>query len=162
MASTKTQPAHTGGKAGNGHTADRAQPLLNQQGRETQPFGSIVRMPIALDEAACARSVALLNQALADTLTLRDLYRKHHWQTSGPTFYQLHLLFENHYKEQDALADEIAERIQMLGGVSVAAPHDVVELTRIPRPAKGREPVPVQLSRLLEGHRLILEESRRA
>jgi len=159
---TKTQPAQAGGKTGNGISLGRAQPLLDQQARETQPFGSIVRMPIALDEAACAKSVALLNQALADTLTLRDLYRKHHWQTSGPTFYQLHLLFEKHYKEQDALADELAERVQMLGGVSVAAPHDIVEMTRITRPAKGREEVPVQLSRLLEGHRLVLEHARRA
>jgi starvation-inducible DNA-binding protein len=91
---------------------------------------------------------------------LKELYKKHHWQTSGITFRELHLLFDKHYEEQVELVDGLAERVQMLGGVSVAAPHDVVELTQIARPAKGREEVPVQISRLLEAHETILESAR--
>jgi starvation-inducible DNA-binding protein len=97
-----------------------------------------------------------LNQLLADTITLRDLYKKSHWQVSGATFYQLHLLFDKHYGEQNEIVDTIAERIQLLGGVSIAMAADVAELTRIPRPPKGREEVPVQLSRLLDAHELII------
>ena len=96
-------------------------------------------MPIALSENACKESVENLNQLLADTMTLRDLYKKHHWQVAGPTFYQLHLLFDKHYDEQSELVDAIAERIQLLGGVSIAMAHDVAEMTMIPRPPKGRE-----------------------
>jgi starvation-inducible DNA-binding protein len=100
------------------------------------------------------------HQLLADTITLRDLYKKHHWQVAGPTFYQLHLLFDKHYEEQNDLVDKIAERIQLLGGVSVAIAHDVAETTIIPRPPKGREEVPVQISRLLHAHEIVLKEAR--
>ena len=93
---------------------------------------------------------------------LRDLYKKSHWQTCGPTFYQLHLLFDKHFQEQVELVDELAERIMTLGGVSVAMPHDVIELTKIPRPPKGREEPPVQISRLLEAHEIVLKETRKA
>jgi starvation-inducible DNA-binding protein len=119
-------------------------------------------MPLGLDEKVCAASVAALNQLLADTMTLRDLYKKHHWQVAGHTFYQLHLLFDKHYKEQSELVDSIAERIQLLGGISLAMAHDVAETTRIPRPPRGREEVPVQLSRLLEAHEMILRAARQA
>ena len=138
----------------------RAEPLVHQHAPETQPYGHIIRMPIALSENVCKESVANLNQLLADTITLRDLYKKHHWQVAGPTFYQLHLLFDKHYDEQNELVDAIAERIQTLGGVSIAMAPDVAEMTLIPRPPKGREEVPVQVSRLLHAHEIILKESR--
>jgi len=117
-------------------------------------------MPIALSENACKESVENLNQLLADTMTLRDLYKKHHWQVAGPTFYQLHLLFDKHYEQQSEMVDAIAERIQMLGGVSLAMAPDVAETTLIPRAPKGREEVPVQISRLLHAHEIVLKEAR--
>ena len=140
--------------------AERSRPMLHQHAREIQPYGKIARLPIALDEKVCAASVNNLNQLLADTMTLRDLYKKHHWQVSGHTFYQLHLLFDKHYEEQAELVDAIAERIQLLGGVSIAMAPDVAEITIIPRPPRGREEVPVQISRLLEAHEKILLEVR--
>jgi|SRR5215469_8988584 len=137
-----------------------AKPLVNQQAHEIQPFGLLVKLPIALPEKACKESIDNLNQLLSDTMTLRDMYKKHHWQVSGPTFYQLHLLFDKHYEQQNELVDSIAERIQLLGGISVAMAHDVAETTLIPRPPKGREEVPVQISRLLHAHEVVLEEAR--
>src|SRR6202790_3127038 len=138
----------------------RAKPIQHQRGAEIQPYGKIAKLPIALDEKVCAESAENLNQLLADTMTLRDMYKKHHWQVAGPTFYQLHLLFDKHHGEQDELVDTIAERIQLLGGVSLAMAADVAETTLIPRPPRGREEVPVQISRLLEAHELILKEAR--
>ncbi len=137
-----------------------ASPLVHQQAHEIQPFDHLIRMPIALAESACRESVANLNQVLADTFTLRDLYKKHHWQVSGPTFYELHLLFDKHAAEQSKLIDLLAERIQVLGGVSLAMAQDVAETTIIPRPPKGRESVPVQVSRLLHAHEIVLKEAR--
>jgi starvation-inducible DNA-binding protein len=137
-----------------------AEPLVHQHAPEIQAFGHIIRMPIALSESACKESVENLNQLLADTITLCDLYKKHHWQVAGPTFYQLHLLFDKHYCEQNELVDAIAERIQILGGVSVAMAPDVAEMTLTPRPPKGREEVPVQISRLLHAHEIVLKEAR--
>ena len=122
--------------------------------------GPVARFPIALEASVCAASVENLNQVLADTISLRDLYKKHHWQVSGPTFYQLHLLFDKHFDEQSELVDTIAERIQSLGGVSIALAHDVAETTLIPRAPRGRDEAPVQIARLLHAHEIILEEAR--
>jgi starvation-inducible DNA-binding protein len=137
-----------------------AKPIVGQRGRELQAYGTIARLPIGLSEEVCKASVKVLNQVLADTMVLRDMYKKHHWQVTGETFYQLHLLFDKHYEAQSELVDLLAERIQLLGGISIAMAHDVVETTKIERPPRGREEVPVQLSRLLEAHELILKESR--
>jgi starvation-inducible DNA-binding protein len=138
----------------------RATPLAHQNAPEIQPYGHLVHMPIALSDVACRESVENLNQLLADTIAVRDLYKKHHWQIAGPTFYQLHLLFDKHASEQNELVDSIAERIQLLGGVSIAMAHDVAETTLIPRPPKGREEPPVQMSRLLHAHEIVIKEAR--
>ena len=140
--------------------SERSRPILHQHAREIQPYGKIAKLSIALDDSVCAESAVNLNQVLADTITLRDLYKKHHWQVAGHTFYQLHLLFDKHYEEQNELVDTIAERIQSLGAISIAMAPDVAETTIIPRPPRGREEVPVQISRLLEAHEMILKEAR--
>jgi starvation-inducible DNA-binding protein len=143
-------------------TVDRAQPILGQRAPEIQSYGALADYPLALDAQVRSASVEVLNQVLADTMVLRDMYKKHHWQVAGHTFYQLHLLFEKHYEEQVTLVDAIAERVQALGGISVAMAHDVAEMTGIERPPRGREQVPVQLSRLLEAHEIIIREAREA
>jgi starvation-inducible DNA-binding protein len=139
-----------------------AQPRLHQRAREIQAYGSVEHLlPLELDEPVRLEMTEQLNQLLADTITLRDLYKKSHWQVAGPTFYQLHLLYDKHYEEQNELVDSIAERIQLLGGVSLAMAHDIAETTQIERPPKGREEVPVQLSRLLDAHQIIVRDSRK-
>lgn len=138
----------------------RASPIVQQSGDEIQPYGTLIDMPIGLSADVRSESVANLNQLLADTMALRDLYKKHHWQVAGHTFHQLHLLFDKHYEEQAGLVDAIAERIQLLGGVSIAVAADVAELTRVPRPPRGRESVPVQISRLLKAHEIVIDEAR--
>jgi len=139
--------------------ARAARPIVGQRAPEIQPYGTIARLPNALSENICAESAENLNQILADTITLRDMYKKHHWQVAGHTFYQLHLLFDKHYEEQNELVDKIAERIQLLGGISLAMAPDVAETTNIPRPPRGREEVPVQISRLLHAHEILLKEA---
>src|SRR6059036_2856984 len=144
-------------------TTVSAQPRLHQRASEIQSSGTVSYLPpLELEETVRLEMTAQLNQLLADTMTLRDLYKKCHWQVAGPTFYQLHLLFDKHYDEQVELVDAIAERIQLLGGVSIAMPADVAETTFIRRPPRGREEAPVQLSRLLEAHEIILKEARTA
>jgi starvation-inducible DNA-binding protein len=139
-----------------------AQPRLHQRAREIQAYGTVNHLlPLELEEPVRLEMTAQLNQLLADTMTIRDLYKKSHWQVAGPTFYQLHLLFDKHYDEQVELVDSIAERIQLLGGVSIAMAADVAENTQIERPPRGREEVPVQLSRLLDAHQIIIRETRK-
>jgi len=138
-----------------------AQPRLHQRAREIQAYGTVSHMlPLELEEPVRLEMTEQLNQLLADTMTLRDLYKKSHWQVAGPTFYQLHLLYDKHYDEQVELVDSIAERIQLLGGISIAIAADVAETTQIERAPRGREEVPVQLSRLLDAHQIIIRQTR--
>ena len=148
-------------KRGNG-SAQSAEPVMVEEGREMQSYGQMVTMHLGLSKKVCADSVEVLNGILADTMTLRDLYKKHHWQISGPAFYQLHLLYDKHFEEQSELVDEIAERIQLLGGISVAMAADVAELTGIERPPQGREAAGVQVTRLVKAHERILIQARKA
>lgn len=140
---------------------DMISPHLRQGSREIQRFGTVIQdMPIGLDAKVREKVCAFLNVLLADTMCLRDLYKKAHWQVGGPTFYQLHLLLDKHFEEQSALVDLIAERIQMLGGVAVAMAHDVAEMTRVKPAPRGREEAPVMISRLLEAHEIMLVDAR--
>src|ERR1700744_3343473 len=130
----------------------------HQQAKEIQRFGDVVTdLPHPLDEKVRSQMCEKLNQLLADSIAIRDMYKKHHWQVSGPTFYQLHLLFDKHFDEQVEMVDTIAERVQLLGGVTIAMGGDVAEIPRIQRPPRGREEVPVQISRLLEAHKIIIQ-----
>lgn len=138
-----------------------AQPRLHQRASEIQSYGTVTHaLPLDLEEPVRLEMTEQLNQLLADTMTLRDLYKKCHWQIAGATFYQLHLLYDKHYDEQAELVDTIAERIQLLGGISLAMAADVAETTQIERPPRGREEVPVQLSRLIDAHQIIIGQAR--
>ena len=149
-------------KTHNGSAQAKASPLIGQVAKAIQPYGTVVHLPVSLDKNVRLKSTAQLNQILADTMTLGDLYKKCHWQVAGPTFYQLHLLFDKHYEEQAKLVDLLAERVQILGGISIAMAADVAETTLIPRPPRGREEVPVQISRLLQAHEIVIKETRDA
>jgi starvation-inducible DNA-binding protein len=134
-------------------------PKWHAHAKEIQKFGTVIEdMPHPVSAKVRQEMVGKLNQLLADSITLRDMYKKHHWQVSGPTFYQLHLLFDKHFDEQVEMVDTIAERIQILGGVSIAMGGDVAKMAKIQAPPTGREEVPVQISRLLEAHKQIMQE----
>lgn len=142
-------------------TTINAQPRIHQHAGEIQAYGTVSHaLPLDLEEPVRLEMTEQLNLMLADTMTLRDLYKKSHWQVAGPTFYQLHLLFDKHFGEQVEIVDEIAERIQLLGGISLAMAPDIAETTRIERPPRGREEVPVQISRLLDAHQIIIGHCR--
>jgi starvation-inducible DNA-binding protein len=134
--------------------------IMTRNAHPTQAFGHLIAMPLALNESTRRQSVENLNQLLADTMTLRDLYKKHHWQVTGMHFYPLHLLFDVHSSTQADLVDIIAERIMTLGGVSIAMAQDVADATTIPRPPRDRECPASQLSRLLDAHEITLQTAR--
>lgn len=153
--STKSQPIHTTKKG----TPD-AQPNLQQKSYLLQQYGQQHYVPLSLPEDTIKQSIGMLNQLLADSITMYSLYKKHHWQVAGPTFYQLHLLFEKHAEEILETVDLIGERIQALGGVAIAMPFDVAEMAKIERPPTGEENVPALLARTANAHALIIKELR--
>ncbi len=161
-ASTTRRPARSRTRAASSDGAARtvtSQPWLHQKGVVIQEFGTVRQFPIGLSYDARMYSCQRLNQTLADTQILHALYKKHHWLMRGTTFYQLHLLLDKHADEQLELVDQIAERIQTLGGVAVGDPRHVAEITRIQRAPDGVEEVPAMLSRLLEAHEMILADA---
>jgi starvation-inducible DNA-binding protein len=160
-----TSQAHREGRSSRGNRVNPFPQTKETQAFgtvEIQAFGTVEPVPNGLSDDVRKESVAMLNATLADVFTIRDMYKKHHWQVSGPTFYQLHLLFDKHHNEQVELVDLLAERIQALGGVSLAMSADIAEATHIPRVPKGREDVSTQISRLLEAHSILLQEVRKA
>ena len=158
MATTTTRPSATA-RSANGQQA-KPDPKLTTDRVELQRFGTLRQLPIALSAEARTKSCQLLNEILADTMILYALYKKAHWNAAGPTFYQLHLLFDKHAEEQLELVDALAERVQMLGGISVGDPRHAAELTTIERAPDGAEEVPVVLDRLLDAHETIIEKVR--
>ena len=137
---------------------DLSTPNWHAQAKEVQKYGEVTQdLAHPLDAKVRADMCGKLNQLLADSIAIRDMYKKHHWQVAGPTFYQLHLLFDKHFEEQVDMVDTIAERVQLLGGVTIAMGGDVAEVTKIQRPPRGKEEVPVQISRLLEAHKIIIQ-----
>jgi len=131
-----------------------------ERGDVVQAFGTLGVSRIGLPDAVRMKSVTALNRLLAHTMAMRDLYKKAHWQTSGASFYELHLLFDKHHGEQLEIMDALAERVQTLGGIALALAHDVVEETRIARAPRGRERPADQLRRLLDAHEIVLQEAR--
>ena len=129
------------------HSSDRA-------GGRPSPLGWF-----SWGNATCGACIPALNQLLADSIMLRDLYGKHRWQVTGGGFYRQQLLFERHCLEQSCLADRIAERIVTLGGTPVVMAQHVAEMTRIARPPSGHEPPSGQIERLLVAHDAILSLS---
>jgi starvation-inducible DNA-binding protein len=140
----------------------KAQPIVGQRAEEIQLCGALASSPLGLSDQTRGASVTALNQILADSICLRDMYKKHDWQAAGATFHRLHLLFDKHAGEQSEIVDSLAERVETLGGVSIAMPADVAQLSRVAIPPRGREEVPVQISRTLEAHEHILVATRAA
>jgi starvation-inducible DNA-binding protein len=160
MATTRTTRPRASSRNGNGRASP--EPRLNERAPELQRFGTLRTLPIALDDKARAKSCQLLNGILADSMVLYALYKKNHWLVAGPTFYQLHLLFDKHAEEQGELIDLLAERVQSLGGIAVGDPRHAAELTTIPRPHDGAEEVAVMIDRTLHAHEILIEKVRAA
>jgi starvation-inducible DNA-binding protein len=131
-------------------------------GVEIQRFGALRLAPIALSAQARGESAQLLNLILADSMILYAMYKKHHWLVAGPTFYQLHLLFDKHAEEQQELIDLLAERVQTLGAIAVGDPRHAAELTTVERPPNGAEEVPSMIHRLLDAHETVIAKVRHA
>jgi len=153
MATTTKSRRSTNGR----HSPD---PKLSATAPQIQRYGTLRQLPIGLPDKARAGSCVVLNEILADTMILYALYKKHHWLVAGPTFYQLHLLFDKHAEDQLVLIDDLAERVQSLGGIAVGDPRHAAELTTIPRPPDGAEEVTVMIDRTLRAHETVIRKVR--
>src|SRR4029077_12662630 len=156
---TRTETHTNGRRRGSRVSPD---PKMDASAPQIQAFGSLRSLPIGLPDKARTSSCTALNEILADSMVLYALYKKHHWLVAGPTFYQLHLLFDKHAEEQNEIIDVLAERVQSLGGSAAGAPRHAAELTTIPRAPDGAEEVSVMIDRTLRAHETIIKKVRAA
>ena len=75
--------------------------------------------------------VSLLNTVLADEHLIYTKTRHAHWNIDGPQFFALHELLENQYDQLKIEADELAERVRMLGGNAIGTMTEFLEHTRL-------------------------------
>ncbi len=66
-----------------------------------------------------AKVCELLQDRLSDTVDLHWQVKQAHWTVRGPSFIALHELFDQIAGETLVYADDVAERIQALGGHAV-------------------------------------------
>jgi len=67
-----------------------------------------------------AAVVKLLNERLVDLIDLKLQTKTAHWNVRGPNFIGLHEMFDDIAEEVDGFADEVAERLTALGGLTEA------------------------------------------
>src|SRR3546814_15646106 len=72
-----------------------------------------------------------LSRVLADNYTLYLKTHNYHWNVTGPSFPQLHTMFEEQYRELWAATDTIAERMRALGAVAPGTYAQLSKLTSI-------------------------------
>jgi len=75
--------------------------------------------------------IEILNASLANEAVLTQKTRGAHWNVSGTSFFELHILFETQYKQLNEISDKIAERVRMLGGMTIASFEEFLKHTRL-------------------------------
>jgi starvation-inducible DNA-binding protein len=104
--------------------------------------------------------VANLQQQLANALVGYLNYKRYHWQSYGPLFRDLHLLFEEQGTAILATIDELGERLRILGAAPVADPR---ELTNYSDLTISVAPTMIEMIREAQQNALqVIEELRRA
>lgn len=100
----------------NGHGPQLLIPIQPNIGLESD-----VRQPI----------INILNNTLANETVLSLKTRNAHWNVSGTGFYELHILFDTQYKQMNDIADEIAERVRMVGGFAIGSMAEYLSNTQL-------------------------------
>ena len=110
-------------------------------------------------DAKLRYTLAVLEELLAQSIYLRDLYRSARWQTAAIQYHHLHQLFDRHYKEQVHLVDVVIDRIRTLGGRPLFA-RDALQETRFAGALRGHKAAAHLLNQLLDAHESVLNTGR--
>lgn len=103
----------------------------------------------------------LLSSFLADAFVLYTKTRKFHWNVNGPSFMELHKLFESQYQKLEEAIDEIAERISKLGSLSIGTLNEFLKLTSL-KETPGKVPAQTaMIKELLSDHETVIKALRK-
>jgi starvation-inducible DNA-binding protein len=116
---------------------------------------------IGILEKHLHESIKMLSVILADEMTLYIKTRKFHWNVSGESFMELHKLFQKQYTELEETIDEIAERINKLGGKTIGTMKEFAELTRLKESPNSYPFQKEMLKELLDDHQSVVVHLRK-
>jgi len=116
---------------------------------------------IGITENHLHKSIKSLSTLLADEMVLYIKTRKFHWNVSGPSFMELHKLFQEQYSELEEMADVVAERIGKLGGKPIGTIDEFINLTRLEEAPDKYPSQKEMLRELLADHEAIIVELRK-
>ncbi|WP_079528611.1 Dps family protein [Solibacillus isronensis] len=102
-----------------------------------------------------------LNDLVATWSVMYTKLHNYHWYVNGPSFFTLHVKFEELYNEVTLNLDEIAERILTKGGKPVATLKEHLELSLIEE-ASGKEETEEMVSTLINDFNTIMEALNKA
>lgn len=124
---------------------------LNTYTMSAQNGHVIEKNPVGLPKACMEQLVPELDRHLASLFVLFHQYQKHHWLVKGPQFRDLHHYLEDAYNEIHEQADEIAERMTVLGGLPTSSPTEQVNRSYIQHEEEGEFTVREMLEADLKG-----------
>jgi DNA-binding ferritin-like protein len=104
---------------------------MSTQKTVRQEAGTVGENPIRLDEEKASQIVDALNTDLADAYVLYHQLHKHHWNVEGAEHLELHVFLQDAYEEVEEAADELAERVQAIGGVPHASMTTLAEAATV-------------------------------
>ncbi|WP_435153595.1 DNA starvation/stationary phase protection protein DpsA [Haladaptatus sp. DFWS20] len=130
---------------------------MSQQQRVRQRAGTVEMNAVRLDIDKAEQIIEALNADLAATYVLYHQLRKHHWNVEGPQYLELHLFWGEAAEDAEYAADEIAERIQALGGVPISGPAMLEQHSPVPFEGEDVYDVRTSMENDLEAYGDIIE-----
>lgn len=103
--------------------------------------------------------VLSLQRQVANAFVLYTNYKHYHWQTFGPLFRDLHLLFDELAKGVLETVDEFAERIRMIGQDPIFSPQEVLDNASV-KVAQPRQTMRQMIEEAKQNLALVIKEMR--
>jgi DNA-binding ferritin-like protein len=100
---------------------------MSTQKEVRQEAGTVDENRLRLEQGKAEQIVEALNTDLASTYVLYHQLRKHHWNVEGAEFRDVHIFLGNAAGRAEEAADELAERLQAIGGVPIAGGKNLEE-----------------------------------
>jgi starvation-inducible DNA-binding protein len=100
---------------------------MSSQETVQQEAGTVEENALRLEPEKAEQIIDALNTDLADAYVLYHQLHKHHWNVEGAEFLDIHVFLQEVYEDVEVAADDLAERLQALGGVPNASMTTLAE-----------------------------------
>ncbi|MDB2414811.1 DNA starvation/stationary phase protection protein [Rickettsiales bacterium] len=121
---------------------------------------NIEKLDIGIENQGLEDSIEQTSKVLASTYALYLKTQYYHWNVVGAEFYNLHIMFEEQYKELREAVDDVAERIRTLGGVAPGTFSEFLKLSFLKEDEKSPSSWHDMVSNLQEDHEKLAKELR--